>query len=206
MKLTPSISDSIYAKDDQPHLKSSQDEELWKSFRQGDMASYAVIYRKYFFVLYGYGRKICNDDELVKDCVQDLFLKIWNNRETLSETTSVKYYLFTSLKNKLLDHLRSSQHQYEKVVSGFEMSLLDQIPVPDISEDMRKDKILGAINKLSAYQRNILKLKFSDERTNKEIADELGITIQSVYNSVFKTLRVIRKHVLIILVTFSFFG
>jgi RNA polymerase sigma factor (sigma-70 family) len=206
MKLTPAIPDPIHAKDDEPQPNSSQDQELWNSFRQGDMASYAVIYRKYFFILYGYGRKICQNEELVKDCVQDLFLKIWNNRETLSDTTSVKYYLFTSLRNKLLDHLRSNQHQYEKVLSAFETSILDQIPVADVGEDARKDKVLGAINKLSAYQQKILRLKFSDERTNKEIADELGITIQSVYNSVFKTLRVIRKQVLTILVTLSFFG
>lgn len=206
MKLTLSIPDPTYAKDDKPQPNSSQDQELWNSFRQGDMASYAVIYRKYFFILYGYGRKICQNEELVKDCVQDLFLKIWNNRETLSETTSVKYYLFTSLRNKLLDHLRSNQHQYEKVLSAFENSILDQIPIADVAEDVRKDQVLGAINKLSAYQQKILRLKFSDERTNKEIADELGITIQSVYNSVFKTLRVIRKQVLTILVTLSFFG
>lgn len=196
------LSDRTPAETDELRLVSLQDQELWKNFRLGDLASYAVIYRKYFFVLFGYGKKICQDEEVVKDCVQDLFIKIWNNRETLSETSSIKYYLFSALKNKLLDHLRSNHHKYESVLSVIDEKTIDQLAVPDLHDDFRKEKILKAINTLSAYQQNLIRLKFSEERSNKEIADELGITIQSVYNSVFKTLRVIRKQMLFVLITF----
>lgn len=194
------LSDRTPAGTDELRPVSLQDQELWTNFRQGDLASYAVIYRKYFFILFAYGKKICQDEEVVKDCVQDLFIKIWNNRETLSETSSIKYYLFSSLKNKLLDYLRSNQHKYEAALSAVDEKTIDQLAVPEVHDDFRKEKILTAINTLSAYQQNLLRLKFSEERSNKEIADELGITIQSVYNSVFKTLRVIRKLVLTILI------
>ncbi|MEP6734878.1 MAG: sigma-70 family RNA polymerase sigma factor [Chryseolinea sp.] len=175
---------------------SLEDNSLWKQFQEGDLEAYAVIYKKYFFVLYQYGRKITVDENLVKDCVQDLFIKIWNNRERLSETTSVKYYLFTCLRNKLLDHLRSNQHKHEASLTSIDDKMIADIIVPDLGEDYRKEKVLKAINNLSEYQQQLLKLKFTEERTNKEISEALGITMQSVYNAVFKTLRLIRKQVL----------
>ncbi|MEO5976871.1 MAG: sigma-70 family RNA polymerase sigma factor [Chryseolinea sp.] len=175
---------------------SFEDNSLWKQFQEGDLEAYAVIYKKYFFVLYQYGRKITVDENLVKDCVQDLFIKIWNNRERLSETTSVKYYLFTCLRNKLLDHLRSNQHKHEASLTSIDDKMIADIIVPDLGEDYRKEKVLKAINNLSEYQQQLLKLKFTEERTNKEISEALGITMQSVYNAVFKTLRLIRKQVL----------
>lgn len=178
---------------------SLEDNSLWKQFQEGDLEAYAVIYKKYFFVLYQYGRKITVDENLVKDCVQDLFIKIWNNRERLSETTSVKYYLFTCLRNKLLDHLRSNQHKHEASLTSIDDKMIADIIVPDLGEDYRKEKVLKAINNLSEYQQQLLKLKFTEERTNKEISEALGITMQSVYNAVFKTLRIIRKQVLFLI-------
>ena len=175
---------------------SLEDQLLWKQFLDGDLAAYAVIYKKYFVVLLQYGAKITNDKDLVKDCVQDLFIKIWNNRETLSVTTSIKYYLFTSLRNKILDYLRSNRHKLMTSFSLHTDHLFEEIAVPELGDATQKEQVLKAITRLSKYQQALLHLKFNEDRTNVEIANELGITIQSVYNAVFKTLRYLRKQVL----------
>jgi RNA polymerase sigma factor (sigma-70 family) len=168
---------------------------LWKSFRSGDINAYAFIYRKYFFVLFNYGKKLNQDHELVKDCIQELFIKIWNNRDNLSETTAIKYYLFTALKRKLLDVMRKPHLEVQIEENDESFSVMD--PEDYSGQEFgspHKDNVARALNRLSAHQQKILDLKFQKNLSNKEIADELGIGIQSVYNAVFKALRSIRKH------------
>jgi RNA polymerase sigma factor (sigma-70 family) len=175
---------------------SLEDQVLWQQFLNGDLAAYAVIYKKYFVVLLQYGSKITTDKDLVKDCVQDLFVKIWNNRERLTATTSIKYYLFTSLRNKLLDYLRSNRHKLTTSFSVHTDHMIEEIAVPDLGDVTKTEQVLKAITRLSKYQQSLLHMKFNEERSNVEIAEELGITIQSVYNAVFKTLRFLRKQIL----------
>jgi RNA polymerase sigma factor (sigma-70 family) len=166
---------------------------LWADFKRGDVDAYAVIYRKYFFVLFSYGKKLNPDHELVKDCIQELFIKIWNNRDNLSETTAIKYYLFTALKRKLLDAMRRPTIGISTEADvAAEVAEIEDQPEEDISP--RKESVTKALNRLSQHQQMILDMKFQKNLSNKEIADELGIGIQSVYNAVFKALRSIRKH------------
>lgn len=168
---------------------------LWKDFRKGDMNAYAAIYKKYFFVLFSYGKKLNADHELVKDCIQELFIKIWNNRENLSETTAIKYYLFTALKRKLLDVVRKPTYEVDMEEADEASLFIDMVDAPVHDDDNpQKESVLKALNRLSSHQQKILDMKFQKNLSNKEIADELGIGIQSVYNAVFKALRSIRKH------------
>lgn len=166
---------------------------VWKDFKSGNLAAYSLIYRKYFFVLYNYGLKFCNDKELIKDCVQDLFIKIWNNRENLNDTTSVKYYLFTSLKNKLIDALKSPSQKLKMSDDVMNLEITDDSDSESELFYFQKERVFRAMNKLSRHQQQVLQMKFYENQSNQEIAQELGITIQSVYNSVFKTLRSLRK-------------
>ena len=166
---------------------------LWKEFRSGDEAAYALIYRTYFFILYNYGKKISRDNELIKDAIQDLFIKIWNNREKLNDTTSIKYYLLTSLKRKLLDALDSPDVRLKTENNVFDFEINDTSEFEEEAFHAQKDRVLRAMNKLSDHQQRLLQMKYYNNQSNQEIAEELGITVQSVYNAVFKTLRSIRK-------------
>jgi RNA polymerase sigma factor (sigma-70 family) len=177
---------------------SINDYALWKNFKAGDLSAYSLIYRKYFFVLFSYGKKISSDRELIRDCIQDLFIKIWNNRENLSDTTSVKYYLFTSLKHKLLDTLESPNQRLRSDEDVMDFETMDDSQESDDVSFSQKERVLKAMNKLSKHQQKVLDLKFYKNKSNHEIAHELGITVQSVYNAVFKTLRIIRKQLQIV--------
>jgi RNA polymerase sigma factor (sigma-70 family) len=166
---------------------------LWREFKSGDLTAYSQIYRKYFFVLFNYGKKISDDHELVKDCIQDLFIKIWSNRENLNDTTSIKYYLLTSLKRKILDHLRSTQQKHR---GDEDAGVIEMVPDGAIDEGLteeQKHRILNAMNRLSEHQQKLLHMKYYKNLSNKEISKELGITIQSVYNAVFKALKSVKK-------------
>lgn len=168
--------------------------QLWTAFKGGDIEAYSVIYQQYFFLLYNYGKKISSNHELVKDCIQDLFVKIWNNRENLNQTTSIRYYLLTSLRNKLIDALESPNNRF---LTSADMIPLEMEEAAHEDTDFlyqQKHKVFQAMNKLSKHQQRAIHLKFFDDYSNDEIAHELNITTQSVYNLIFKSLRSLRKH------------
>jgi RNA polymerase sigma factor (sigma-70 family) len=173
------------------------DYNLWKQFKEGDLGAYSQIYKKYFFTLYSYGKKLNDDHDLVKDCIQELFIKIWDNRENLNETTSIKYYLYTSLKRKLLDHLRTPDQKYriEGEVPDSEVFMEEYFD--EESFDINKEKVMRALSRLSAHQQKLLQLKYYQNLSNSEISESLGITVQSVYNAVFKALKSLRKKYII---------
>ncbi len=180
------------------HTPLLPEQNLWLAFKSGDPAAYALIYRRYFNLLFDYGKKLSLDQELIKDCIQELFIKIWNNRQNLSDTTSVKYYLFTSLKRKLLDTLKSAYVKQSAGHHPIHSDLINLIPATDNDDEVytiRKEQLQSAIARLSSHQQRLLQLKFYKNLSNKEIADELGITMQSVYNATFKALRTLKKQV-----------
>ena len=86
---------------------SPDDEQLWRDFKGGCQASFALIYKDHFFNLYRYriGRGYSRD--IVKDCIQDLFVELWKYRESLKDTDSIAYYLLKSLRYKLSHHTRT---------------------------------------------------------------------------------------------------
>lgn len=180
------------------HNAPPHEQALWTAFRNGDPTAYAIIYRRYFGVLLNYGKKLSIDHELIKDCIQELFIKIWNNRHNLSNTTSIKYYLLTSLKRKLLDTLRSTYVKQSADHDTLHDELANLIPAVDNDDEVylsRKEQVQTALTRLSSHQQRLLQMKFYKNLSNKEIADELGITMQSVYNAVFKALRTLKKQV-----------
>lgn len=181
-------------------LVSLSDYQLWKEFRSGDLAAYSLIYRKYFFILFNYGKKISPNHELVKDCIQDLFVKIWNNRENLSDTTSIRYYLLTSLKRKLFDTLESTNNRFLSGPDLTELEMMEAAQEENEYVSNQKEKVFKALKKLSKHQQRILQKKFFEDQSNQDIAADLNITVQSVYNLVFKSLRSLRKQLRVILI------
>ncbi|MEQ9289484.1 MAG: sigma-70 family RNA polymerase sigma factor [Cyclobacteriaceae bacterium] len=89
-----------FKKDDR--FSSMPDHEIWRMFRNGDEPAFVFIYDKFFHILFDYAHRFCKDSGLVKDAIQDLFIEMRNNKKRLGETTSIKFYLFASIRRKVL--------------------------------------------------------------------------------------------------------
>jgi len=75
---------------------------LWKQFQRGDKNAFTNLVNQYSDVLYGYGQRFSADEELIRDCIQDVFLTLWHRREYLSETTCIKFYLMKALRQRIM--------------------------------------------------------------------------------------------------------
>src|ERR1043165_2240989 len=79
----------------------NNDETLWRGLKQGDKEMFLALYKRYYHCLLFIGLKEIKDAQLVKDTIQQLFLYLWEKRETINEAMNVKSYLVTSFLRKL---------------------------------------------------------------------------------------------------------
>lgn len=164
---------------------SITDAELWVSFKQGDKDSFEAIYHNYFNNLYEYGSRLVDDRDLVKDSIHDLFVKLWSNKLTIGEVKNVKTYLIVSLRHLIYNRgAAANKNRLIEVDDNyhFEMSWSAEeklIEKERLSEQM--NKLLAAINDLSARQKEIIYLKYFEELSYDEIAAALDITTKAAY-------------------------
>ncbi len=182
-----------------PKESKHEDQTLWDEFRYGNTNSYSLIYQRYFFSLFSYGLKICPEREIVKDCIQDLFVHIWKNRENLGTTNSIKYYLFKSLKRKLIDNF--SYNSKFSLISEVNDDIFfgtviseEQILINNQLGEEQKVRIVHALEMLTNRQKEAIVLKFYDNLTNEDIAYKMSISVEGVYNLVSKALNKFRQN------------
>jgi RNA polymerase sigma factor (sigma-70 family) len=157
-----------------------QEDALWKSFREGNERAFDTLYSTYFPKLYNYGIRICQDKDLVKDCLQGLFIDIWQRKETLSEVKSVKYYLFKSLRRKVVKELTSQQkfkneqdleenYSFEVTFSHEFVLIANQITTDN------HDRLLNAFQFLTQRQKEAIFLRFYENMEYEQIATLLSM-------------------------------
>ncbi|MBS0029235.1 RNA polymerase sigma factor [Chitinophaga sp. 22321] len=166
---------------------------LWKRFKAGDKAAFTLIYRNYTVYLFQYGFRFCSDHEKLKDMVHDLFIELWNSRDTISDNVAIRFYLCRSLKYKLIRanyQYRAATGQQDKYLhnnSQVESTVEERIIDSEIS-DSRSILLHNAIKKLSRRQQEIITLRFYMGFTNAQIAEMMHMKYQSVSNLLYSAL------------------
>lgn len=148
-----------------------------------------------------YATKFRKDDEFVKDCLQDLFLGLWKNRQTLSSTKYVRSYLFKSIRNKIYRELQKNRwhlqtiqlddNYYFDVEFSIEHHLIREQTLRETA-----NRFSEALNKLAKREKEIIYLRFYQNLEITEIVDVMGINAQSVYNLLHKALSHLREPLL----------
>jgi RNA polymerase sigma factor (sigma-70 family) len=175
----------------------------WELLIEGDREAFISIYETNYQDLFSYGFSICGDKELTKDCIQDLFLEIWNIRSQLTrEVTNVRSYLFTWLRRKITKALSRSAHIKNGAKDGAD-ELLVELPYETLlirfqqtSED--KEKLSAALSKLTKKQVEIIKLRFYDNLSYAEISQKTSLTTRTVYNHIHEAIRQLRNGLLVL--------
>jgi RNA polymerase sigma factor (sigma-70 family) len=176
------------------------DAELWQAFRSGDEDAFDYIFEKYVRVLYNYGHKFTRAAEVIEDCVQDLFIELWEKRTVVGPTDSIKYYLFKSLRLKIIRRLGREQkytgadhaaETHEFTISfSYEFHL-----ITDQADQEQRQELVAALNALSNRQKEAIQLKYYDNLSYPEIASVMAISVDSVYKLISAALATLRKHV-----------
>jgi len=168
--------------------------ELWLQLKSGDREAFAALYRMHSIPLIAYGIRLCPDRDILKDQIQELFVELWNSRENLSPTDSVKFYLFRALRNKLIRQEKNyhSRNAMIKWVAAADGALLEQ-PVESaiVEREMHESHMAvlrEALKELTLRQQEVIQLRFYQGFSNQEIADLMNMNYQSVSNLLYKAL------------------
>ncbi len=173
------------------------DEELAVLIKKGDIRAFDVLYEKYSTRLYIFVNGIIKSQKDSEDIVQEVFLKIWKNREKINEFLSLQSFLFTIAHNTTISLIRkkikeSSYISYVKSIQNARELLSGEAEL-EIKE--LEEQLGSVINKLPERQRQVYLLSREEELSYKEIAVRLGISLNTVENHMVKALRFIRSNV-----------
>lgn len=175
----------------------SSDIELWDSFRGGNESAFIKIYETYFDELYRYGRRFVSQEPFLEDIIQDLFISLRNNRATLGKTDAIKFYLFKSLKRRIVKEEKRLINQNEPLSEDFqfdvcfspEQMLIDR----QISEEIAT-RINSALQQLSPRKKEVIYYFFFEELSYSQIQEIMKLdNIKSVRNLVYKALDFLRE-------------
>ncbi|MGF1637623.1 MAG: RNA polymerase sigma factor [Cyclobacteriaceae bacterium] len=176
------------------------DEQIWKNFKLGDESAFTYIYYQYFAVLCRYGSQFLGAHSQVKDHIHDLFIELSDRRARLSDTTSIKFYLMRSLKNRILaDKKRSnklaSEEDQEKGFS-FEISFsIEHTIIDKQATEERNQKLNKAIKTLTKRQRELIFYYYFEELKIEEIMVLMDFSNEkSLQNLLYKSIHTLRNH------------
>jgi RNA polymerase sigma factor (sigma-70 family) len=180
---------------------STIDMELqqWDAMRGGDEQAFSWLYDRYFKLLYNYGRKIGTSEAALEDGIHDLFVDLWRFRKTLSSTTSVRFYLYRSLRRRLMRN-DSRNSYFTSDGSIIEDALKASTPsseenlIDEEDNHQRIYRLKKLLSDLSPRQYEALILRYYDEMAFDEIAAILNVNEQSARNLVQRGLLQLRHY------------
>lgn len=184
-------------------LNPGQDvnEELWDRFRRGDQISFEKIYRTHIAGLLNYGYKVTHDRSLIEDSVQDLFYELWQSRENLSRTTSIKFYLFKALRYKIIRNGKSRLNDFTDLAEATDLvsdDLSYENQLTNIeTHALQTEQLRAVIRKLPKRQQEAINLRYYHNFSNEEIAGIMEVNYQSACKFIYtalKSLRIDLKH------------
>lgn len=176
------------------HYKEYTDQELAGLLKTGDQDALAEIHARYYGILYTHAYKRFPYREEIRDIIQELFTYLWDHREQIELSSGLPAYLYASVRNRILN-----LHRNQKVRGNYLTSLqsfIDQgIPVTDehLREKELRQMIAREVAALPAQMRLIFELSRDQEMTHKEIAEQLGLSPQTVRTQIRNSLRILRS-------------
>lgn len=174
------------------------DDDTWQLFISGQDILFENLYHTYYKSLCDFGMRLCPDQEFVKDCIQDIFIKIWTNRTEMTAIRSIKAYLFTALRNAIINFYSSPRSKIGAINEDtFPVFILEYSPEEILigketdSENLKK--VVIALNNLTPRQKECIYLKYYSGLEYEEIAKIMGISVKATYKLVGRALSILKE-------------
>jgi RNA polymerase sigma factor (sigma-70 family) len=172
-------------------------------FISGDDKAYSVLYERYVDILFSYGMGFTPNRELVKDCIQDIFIRIFIHRKHLKEIDNVKLYLFIAFKNALFNYFKrdeSSRRVYRdetefntaEPVFDVEFSVEDLIITGEEKQEHAEQINRLILGMLTSRQKEVIYYRYIEEMDLDMICELMKMNYQSVLNLMQRSIKKIR--------------
>jgi RNA polymerase sigma-70 factor (ECF subfamily) len=171
---------------------NSDEKKLLLELSLGSEFAFTNLYNRYKNIVYSTGLKITKSKILAEEAVQDIFLKIWQNRENLAEISNFENYIFIISRNHLFNSIKkiARETSVRSEISLTDTGLVDS----DISiKDEQYNTILNKIiEQLPPQQQKVYQMAKRDGLSHQKIAEDLGISTETVKKHMAQALKFIR--------------
>lgn len=176
---------------------SSEERSLILRLIEGDEDAFCELYATYKNRLIYFAMRFLKSREYAEDVFQDAFTVVWQSRRFINPDASFSSYLYTIMRNRILNQLRNAANE-EKLKE----SILSQ--ALDYTEDTKREVMLNdlkslishALQQLTPRQREIFEMSREAQLSHKEIADKLGISVNTVQEHISTSLKLIRTYLI----------
>lgn len=171
-----------------------------EQLRRGENAAYKLLFDRHYAVMCHVAEQYVTDDFLAETIAGDVIFRLWENRASLQVHTSLRAYLLKAVRNASLDLLKSQHERYERstsrtglAVRGLENYAEDgDHPLGRLLSNELEERVATAIDRLPDDCRRVFRLSRFEGKTNREIAAELGISVNTVKYHLKRALSLLR--------------
>lgn len=175
----------------------SEERSLILRLIEGDEDAFCELYATYKNRLIYFAMRFLKSREYAEDVFQDAFTVVWQSRRFINPDASFSSYLYTIMRNRILNQLRNAANEEELKESILSQAL-------DYTEDTKREVMLNdlkslishALQQLTPRQREIFEMSREAQLSHKEIADKLGISINTVQEHISTSLKLIRTYLI----------
>lgn len=175
------------------------EKNIWDTFRYGDESSFKLIFEQFYTPLFNYGHKFTADDHIIEDALQDLFVKLWKNKDNIRETSSVRNYLYKAFRRVLLRKLSYAPQVVgfsspdDKLDFNFQLGHDHTLISEERLQEIRQN-LSDALKKMTPRQREIIHLRYYEEMEYEEIADIMQLSVSSTYKLLYRAIETLRNN------------
>lgn len=174
---------------------AGKDTETLLQLTNDSEAAFSALMKKYYPALYRYGLRLTKDEALLTDCIQDVFINLWQNRHTAAAITYLQQYLLIALRRRILRVMQQerksvllTEEQANDPAFVLEFSVEDLIVEKQLEQE-KADKLKELLNKLPQRQKEVIYLLYYQQQTPDQVAGIMQINRQSVYNLLSESMR-----------------
>ncbi len=186
-------------------MKPQQEKDLFEEIRNDNEKAFEHLFHDYYGHLCLFASGILKDEISAEEIVQDFFVKLWEKRKQLTIKTSVKSYLFQSIKNLCLNfiqHNKTKLRYAQSVLSNLENKQSDEDYFTEID---LAEKIEESIRSLPVKRQEIFRMSREDGLKYREIAKKLNISIKTVEAQMGLAIKTLRNKLKIYNTLFTLF-
>ena len=175
----------------------SEERSLILRLIEGDEDAFCELYATYKNRLIYFAMRFLKSREYAEDVFQDAFTVVWQSRRFINPDASFSSYLYTIMRNRILNQLRNAANEEELKESILSQAL-------DYTEDTKREVMLNdlkslishALQQLTPRQREIFEMSREAQLSHKEVADKLGISVNTVQEHISTSLKLIRTYLI----------
>lgn len=180
-----------YVKEESPFT----DKQLFKEVSEGNERAFQLIFERYYQRLFSFADKVVKSPHVAEEMVQEVFIRLWEQRERLAGIKNPENYCFIVIRNQVFNYLRAAAHEQSRREQLWE-ALQQRAAEADSSLEAEEaeqffEKILA---KLSPQQQKVFRLSRVEGYSHQQIADELNLSRLTVKKHVADSLKIFKGY------------